>query len=312
MAEANRISFEGQAAIVTGAGRGLGRAHALDLARRGAAVVVNDHGRDEDGARRADRVTAEIEGFGGTAVASYDSVATPEGGRALVELAVDRFGTVDAVVNNAGVLLNANFEDLTVEQIDEVIAVHLKGAFYVTQPAFVVMRDKGYGRIVLTSSSAGAFGMGGLANYAAAKAGLIGLGKALAVEGAEFGILANCVLPYGNAPWRGPGAHASRGAGVFADHDVLRPRMEPETVSPLVSYLASSECAVTGEVFSALAGRFARAFVGLTPGWTAEDPYSVTAEDIRSQLERIRATESFWIPASIGEEQRSVADGLRA
>ncbi len=311
MVTTDAISFAGQVAIVTGARRGLGRAHALDLARRGAAVVVNDLGRNGD-APTVDAVVAEIEQAGGTAVASYDSVATAAGGRALVELALERFGTVDAVVNNAGVLRNANFEDLTGEQLDDVINVHLKGAFFVTQPAFEIMRDKGYGRIVLTSSSAGVFGMGGLANYAAAKAGLIGLGRALAVEGAEFSIRTNCILPYGNAPWRGPSAHASRGTGVFADHDVLRPRMEPETVSPLVSYLASRDCSVTGEIFSALAGRFARAFVGLSPGWLADDPSAVAAEDVREHFDQIRSTEGFWVPATLSEEQRSVADVLRA
>lgn len=305
------VSLAGRVAIVTGAGRGLGRTHALELARLGAGVVVNDVGGEGEMAPDADRVVAEIEAAGGTAVACPHSVATPEGGRAIVDVALERFGTVDAVVSNAGVLRNANFEDLTPAQVDDVLDVHLKGAFWVAQPAFEVMRDKGYGRLVFTSSSAGVFGMGGLANYAAAKAGLVGLCRALAIEGAEFGILANCVLPYGNAPWRGPAAHATRGKSAFADHDVLRPRMEPETVSPLVGYLASEACTVTGECFSALAGRFARAFSGLTQGWLADDPYAVTADDVAARMEQIRSTDGFWIPATIGDEQRAVADRLR-
>jgi len=309
--EPSGISLAGRVAIVTGAGRGLGRAHALSLARHGASVIVNDLGGEGEMAPDADAVVAEIEAEGGLAVASYDSVATPQGGKAIVDRALEAFGTVDAVVSNAGVLRNANFEDLTLEQLDEVLDTHLRGAFFVLQPAFVVMRDRGYGRIVLTSSSAGAFGMGGLANYAAAKAGLVGLAKALAIEGGEFGILANAILPYGNAPWRGPGAHASRGVGVFADHDVLRPRMEPGTVSPLVTYLASQACAVTGEAFSALAGRFARAFVGLTEGWLADDPYAVTPDEIAARLDEIMRTGGSWIPATIGEEQASVAEILR-
>ena len=310
--EHEAVTMEGRVAIVTGAGRGLGRAHALDLARHGASVVVNDLGGDGEMAPDADAVVAEIVASGGKAVASHDSVATPEGGRAIVALALDAFGTVDAVVSNAGVLRNANFEDLTVEQLDEVLGTHVRGAFFVLQPAFVVMRDRGYGRIVLTGSSAGAFGMGGLANYATAKAGLMGLAGALAIEGAEFGIRANTILPYANAPWRGPAAHASRGVGVFADHDVLRPRMGPETVSPLVTYLASSACTVTGEVFSALAGRYARAFVGLTAGWLADDPYAVGPDDVAARLDEIRQTDDHWIPATIGEEQASVAEVLRA
>ena len=309
--ENGAVSLEGRVAIVTGAGRGLGRAHALDLARHGASVVVNDVGGEGEMAPDADAVVAEIEAAGGTATASHDSVATPAGGRAIVDRALERFGTVDAVVSNAGVLRNANFEDLTTAQLDEVLDTHLRGAFFVLQPAFVVMRDKGYGRIVLTSSSAGVFGMGGLANYAAAKGGLIGLAKALAIEGAEFGIRANAILPVANAPWRGPGAHASRGVGVFADHDVLRPRLEPETVSPLVTYLSSPACTVTGEIFSALAGRFARAFVGLTEGWVADDPFSVTPDEIAARLDQIMRTDGHWIPATIGEEQASVANLLR-
>jgi NAD(P)-dependent dehydrogenase (short-subunit alcohol dehydrogenase family) len=306
MTNNERISFEGQVVVVTGVGRGLGRAHVLDLARRGARVVANDVS-----AEHADAVVAEVEAAGGTAVASHDSVGTPEGGRAIVELALERFGTVDAVIHNAGTFQYANFEDLSVDQITETIDVHLKGAFWVTQPAFPVMRDKGYGRVLLTSSSAGAFGMGGLANYAAAKAGLIGLGKAIAVEGAEFGILSNCVLPYGNAPWRGAAAHASRGKGVYEDHSVLSPRMDPATVSPLVSYLASSACQVTGEAFSALAGRFARVFVGLTPGFFSDSAEPVEAEEIAARFEQIRNPEDYWIPESLVAEQRSVADLIR-
>jgi NAD(P)-dependent dehydrogenase (short-subunit alcohol dehydrogenase family) len=153
--------------------------------------------------------------------------------------------------------------------------------------------------------------MGGLASYAAAKAGLIGLGKALASEGAEFGIRANVVLPYGNAPWRGPATHASRGKGVFAEHGVLSPRMDPATVAPLVTYLASRDCSVSGEAFSALAGRFARVFVGLARGWFTDDADSVTAEDIRTRLGEICAEDGYWVPRSLGEEQRSVVELIR-
>jgi NAD(P)-dependent dehydrogenase (short-subunit alcohol dehydrogenase family) len=307
----SRISLAGRVAIVTGAGRGLGRAHALHLGRLGARVVVNDVGGSGEMAPDADAVVDEIVAAGGEAVASYTSIATPAGGREVVDAALDRFGTVDVVVNNAGVLRNANFEDLTVAQIDEVLDVHLRGAFWVTQPAFEVMRDQGRGRIVCTSSSAAMFGMGGLANYAAAKGGLYGLVRGLAVEGVEFDIKVNAILPYGNAPWRGPAAHASRGKSAFADHDVLGPRMDPSGVAPLVAYLASDGCGVTGEAYSAIAGRYARVFTGLTPGWTADDPYAVTADDIAANLDAIRSTDGFWVPVSIGEEMTEIADRLR-
>jgi NAD(P)-dependent dehydrogenase (short-subunit alcohol dehydrogenase family) len=306
MADDFRISFDGQVAIVTGSGRGLGRAHARELARRGAAVVVNDIGGEGEQAPDADRVVAEIEAESGRAVASGDSVATVQGGQAIVQTALERFGRLDVVIHNAGSFDFGNFEDLTPEQIDNVLAVHLLGAFWVCQPAFKRMMEQGYGRIVLTSSSSGAFGMGGLANYAAAKMALIGLAKSIASEGAEFGILANCILPYANAP-RGPAAHASRGAAVFADHDLLRQRMEPESVSPLVVYLASRACAVTGESFSALAGRFARVFVGLTEGWMADDPYAVNVEQVDERFDEMFASEGFWIPGALREEQQSVA-----
>jgi NAD(P)-dependent dehydrogenase (short-subunit alcohol dehydrogenase family) len=293
--------------VITGVGRGLGRAHARDLARRGAAIVANDPGRDEAGVSWADHAVAEIEAAGGRAAASHDSVATPEGGRAMVELALERFGRIDVVIHNAGSFRLGNFEELTPEAIDDVLDVHLKGAFWVCRPAFEHMLERRYGRIVLTSSSAGLFGMGGLANYAAAKAGLLGLGKAIAIEGADFGIKANSVLPYGAAPWRGRAAHASRGAGVFDDHEILGPRLDPAGVSPLVSYLASRECAVSGEAFSALAGRYARVFVGLAEGWFAGDELAVTAEEIGERLDQIMDPAGSWIPPSLVAEQRAVA-----
>ena len=164
------ISFDGQVVIVTGGGRGIGRGHCLDLARRGAAVVVNDMAPEH-----ADAVVDEINGAGGRGVPSYDSVATPEGATAIIATAVDAFGTVDAIVNNAGFMRNGWFEEQTRAMLDAVLDVHVKGAFFVTQAAWPVLREKGYGRIVMTSSAGGLFAMQGEANYAAAKAGLFGL-----------------------------------------------------------------------------------------------------------------------------------------
>lgn len=178
------IGFDNQVAIVTGAGGGLGRAYALELARRGARVVVNDLGGRPDGTRggsdAADSTVAEIIAKGGEAVANYDSVGTPAGGEAIVRSAVDAFGTVDVVINNAGILRDKSFANVELSDVDAVIDVHLRGAFHVTQPAFRVMKEKGYGRLLFTSSAAGLFGNFGQANYGAAKMGLVGLSNVLA------------------------------------------------------------------------------------------------------------------------------------
>ena len=182
--------LENQVAIVTGGGRNLGRSYCLELAANGAAVVVGDVSREH-----ADEVVAEIEAAGGRAAAAYESVATEAGGRALTELAVDRFGTVDIVINNAGILANNLFEDMTIYQLDALLDVHLRGAFFVTQPAWRLMKAKGYGRVLMISSAAGMFSRQGSPNYATAKAGLYGLCKALAFEGQDFGVNVNVLLP---------------------------------------------------------------------------------------------------------------------
>ena len=186
------IRFDGRVAIVTGAGGGLGREHALLLAARGAKVVVNDLGGAVDGtggsAGPAERTAKEIEGLGGVAVADANTVATPEGGKAIVDTAMEAFGRVDVVVNNAGILRDKAFHNLTPELLDPVLDVHLKGAFHVTRPAWARMREAGYGRVLLTASNAGILGNFGQANYGAAKMGLVGLARVLAQEGARYGI----------------------------------------------------------------------------------------------------------------------------
>src|SRR3954463_8838143 len=192
------ISFDGRVAIVTGAGGGLGRTYALELARRGASVVVNDLGGSVNGEGGSDaaaqKVVDEIKAAGGEAVANYDSVATPEGGENIVKSAVDAFGKVDVVINNAGILRDKSFAKMTLDDIHAVLDVHLKGAFYVSQPAFKVMKDNNYGRFVFTASNA-TFGNFGQTNYAAAKMGLVGLSNTIAVEGARNGILSNVIMP---------------------------------------------------------------------------------------------------------------------
>ncbi len=302
----SRISLDGQVSIVTGSGAGLGRAYALDLAGRGAAVVVNDVAPE-----RADAVVAEIEAAGGRAAPSYDSVVDRDGARAIVQTAVDRFGTVDAVVNNAGDMRNGWFDDLTADDFDSVIAVHIGGCFHVTQAAWPILRDKGYGRVVMVSSNAGLWAMQGLANYSAAKGGVYGLGRALAVEGREHGILVNILLP-GAATAIAAGSPVPDYEKSFRKElrEVFSPRRAAEAVAPLVTYLASSSCTVTGETYSAVAGRFARAFVAVTDGWFADDYMGVTAEDIRDHFDEINDRSTFHVPVNLFDEYETIAPML--
>ena len=296
------IDFADQVVIVTGAGRGLGRLYALDLARRGARVVVNDLGGTMQGegadAAVADRVVEEIERAGGVAVASPESVATPEGGEAIVRTAVDRFGRLDAVISNAGIFNTLEFEKLTVEDWRRMLTVHLDGSFHLSQPAFRVMKSQRYGRLVFIASSAGLFGQPLAAHYAAAKAGIVGLTNVVAIEGAAHGILANSVLPFGFSRMV---TETVGGEQVAAQSPFLR-ALDPKLVVPIVVFLASRACAFTHHNYSAGAGRFARVFIGLGNGWLAEPGSEPTAEDIAAHLEEVSATEPFRVPGSIFDE----------
>jgi NAD(P)-dependent dehydrogenase (short-subunit alcohol dehydrogenase family) len=295
------LRFDGRVAIITGAGGGLGRSHAIELARRGAHVLVNDLGGALDGSgsstSAAQRVVDEITGFGGSAAPNHDSVATPEGGQAIVQAAVDAFGRVDVLVNNAGILRDKAFHKMDHAMIDAVIDVHLKGALYVGQPAFRLMREQGYGRIVNTSSASGLFGNFGQANYGAAKAGLAGLTRVLALEGASRGIKVNAIAPI---------ASTRMTEDILGDLAAL---VSPDSVSPLVAYLAHEECSANGNVYSVAGGRIARIFVAETDGVFVTDN---TAEAIQAQLSLIDAldVERFHQPSSLDDETAIIAKAL--
>ncbi|HKA16021.1 MAG TPA: SDR family NAD(P)-dependent oxidoreductase, partial [Myxococcota bacterium] len=238
----SEIRFDGRAAVITGAGGGLGKTYALELARRGASVVVNDLGGSSDGrggsSSMADATVKEITEAGGKAVANYDSVATPEGGKAIVQTALDNFGKVDIVVNNAGILRDKSFLKLEPQDLQAILDVHLKGAFFVTQPAFASMKEHGYGRIVMASSGAGIFGNFGQTNYGAAKMGLVGLMNVLSVEGAKYNIKVNTIAPIATTRLT-----ESLFGGDFAK------ALDPAFVTPLVVYLCSEKCELTHEIF---------------------------------------------------------------
>jgi NAD(P)-dependent dehydrogenase (short-subunit alcohol dehydrogenase family) len=295
------LRFDGRVAIVTGAGGGLGREHALLLASRGAKVVVNDLGGAVDGtgssAWAAEKVVAEITSAGGTAVADGNSVATAEGGEAIVQTAVDAFGRVDILVNNAGILRDKSFAKMDLDAWDAVLAVHLRGAVCVTQPAWRRMREQRYGRIVNTSSASGLFGNFGQANYGAAKMGLVGLTKTPAIEGERDGITVNAVAPMARTR--------------MTEHllGTLAERLDPSLVSPLVAYLVHEDCPVSGEVFSCGGGRVARVFVGTTPGMFHPAP---TPEEVRDGWAAVTAQDGYIVPRNATEEVALLAPHLQA
>ncbi|WP_153409371.1 SDR family NAD(P)-dependent oxidoreductase [Nocardia macrotermitis] len=278
------LRFDDRVAVITGGGRGLGRAYALLLAELGAAVVVNDPGASVRGDTDDDGVAAElvreITAAGGKAVASTASVATPEGGRAIVDSALEHFGRLDILVHNAGNVRYGSLTELSYEDFEAVLDVHLRGAFHVVRAAFPVMREAGYGRVVLTSSIGGIYGNKNVANYAVSKAGMIGLSNVVALEGAEFGITSNVIVP---------SALTRMAEGLDTS---AYPDMSPDLVAPAVGYLAHESCSLTGELLVAIAGRVARAYIAETPGVYRP---SWTVDEVADHVEEIRDTGDSWI-----------------
>ena len=295
------MRFDGRVAIITGAGGGLGRSHALELALRGASVLVNDLGGALDGSGcsllAADRVVAEIISLGGIAAANHDSVDTAEGGEAIVQAAIDAFGRVDIVVNNAGIIRDKAYHKMDADMIRSVVGVHLLGALYVSQPAYRLMREQGYGRIVNTSSASGLFGNFGQANYGAAKAGLAGLTRVLALEGDGHGIKVNAIAPIA----------ATRMTKDILGEELAR-KVSPETVSPLVAYLAHEECAVNGHIYSVAGGRIARIFVAETRGMVFDEN---TPENIGAHITLIDTdADGYHTPGSLEAETDIIGKDL--
>jgi NAD(P)-dependent dehydrogenase (short-subunit alcohol dehydrogenase family) len=280
--------FDGRVAVITGSGRGLGRSYAHLLASKGAKIVVNDVGAEMSGAGTdngpAEEVVREIRELGGEAVATTESVATPAGGKAIIETALDAFGKIDILIHNAGNVRHGSLMDMTQDDFDAVIDVHLRGAFHVIRPAFPHMASAEYGRIVLTSSIGGLYSLGKSLPYAVAKSGLIGMNNSVALEGADKGIKCNIILP-----------GAMTRMGGLLDTEKFPP-CGPELVAPVVALLAHESCSVTGEMLVSMAGRVARALVAETegvfqPAWTSEE--------IAERLTEIRDTDKLWMLAPV-------------
>jgi NAD(P)-dependent dehydrogenase (short-subunit alcohol dehydrogenase family) len=301
-----RISFDGQVVLVTGAGSlgydNLGRSYALELASRGARVAVNDINPDG-----AERVAGEIRDAGGEALAVPGSISSRQGARDIVEAAIDGFGRLDALINNAGTLRKDLIQDMQAEDLDTVHDVHLRGQIYVGQRAYQQMLTQGYGRIVNVSSTAGVFGMVNLTAYATAKASIIGLTNVISLEGREHGILCNAMLP--NALVDRPEGPDTGGSAVSDEQKraglkafgPLAGNGAPPFVAPLTVYLASSACTTTHHLYCALNGWYTRVFIGMTRGWTNWTDTPPTVEDIHEHLSEIDDETGYAVPGAIGE-----------
>jgi NAD(P)-dependent dehydrogenase (short-subunit alcohol dehydrogenase family) len=308
----NLLRFDERVAVITGAGGGLGKQYALLLASRGARIVVNDTGGsvtgDGSNVAAAHAVAEEIRQIGGEAVADTHSVTNPEGGQAIVDTALRAWGRVDIVINNAGIVGDAPFEDMTAERLEPLIDVHLKGAFYVTRPAWTVMRERRYGRILNTCSAAGILGAERMSNYGAAKSGLIGFTRALAAEGADHNIKVNAVAPIAYTRMLAhsvdaTGLQAAENESTAAVLDELvgqyLQKLDPALVAPVAAFLTHEECPVSGEIYTVGAGHVARFFIGRTKGIYRP---GLSIEDVRDHLDRIRDEAGYTVPGGPADE----------
>jgi NAD(P)-dependent dehydrogenase (short-subunit alcohol dehydrogenase family) len=301
------LRFDDRVAVITGAGRGLGREYALLLASKGAKVVVNDIGAALDGtgvdASPAQQVVDEIKAAGGEAIACVETVATAAGGQAIVDAALNRYGRIDILIPNAGNLRYSAFKDISREDMAAVLDVHLWGTFNVVRPAFPLMCKAGYGRIVLTSSISGLYAnLRGVVNYAMAKTSMIGLCNVLALEGAQDNVKCNVIAP---------GSVTRMGGRV--DQTDYPETMGPEMIAPVVAWMSHESCSITGEILTSIAGRVAKMFLAETPGvyrrrWTVEE--------VGRQIEAIRDTSSpvIFPPVPDGSTQHirySIEKGRR-
>ena len=316
----SKIDFNGQVAVVTGAGGALGSAFCRELARRGAAIVANDLGGAPtgEGASRgyADAIVEELKGQGARAVASYDTVATAAGGEAIIETALSTFGRVDIVVSNAGNQRNGAFGTLSEDEIEAVYAVHAKGAFYVCQPAYREMVRQGYGRILLVSSQSGVFGNPFRANYGSAKTSLIGLMNVIAQEAPE-GVVVNTLFPnaqggrLGGTPLEErPDIEFLKAAGERSRH--FAQGMKPEFVAALACYMASRQCDRSQHMYSVLGGKYSRLFVGLTRGWYSPGSDAPTCDDILAHIGEIDDRSVYDVPLSGLDEMDTVLAARRS
>lgn len=280
----SEIQFDGKTAVVTGAGGGLGKAYALLLASRGAKVVVNDLGGTFDGkgvdSTPAQKVVDQIKTTGGEAVANYENVSEWAGAQKIIQTAIDNYGQIDILINNAGILRDKSLLKMEIADYLKVIEVHLNGTFFCTKAAFAHMREQNYGRIVSTASAAGIYGNFGQTNYGAAKMGIVGLMNCVCQEGARYGILANTIVP----------TAGTRLTATVMPPDVID-KIKPEYVAPMVAYLSSELCQVSGKIFSAGGGYYSRAAIIEGPGVFFDPEAKITPEMIAEQFEQISSVE---------------------
>ncbi|HWF69107.1 MAG TPA: SDR family NAD(P)-dependent oxidoreductase [Mycobacterium sp.] len=314
----NDMRFDEQVAVITGAGGGLGKHYALLLASRGARVVVNDTGGSVTGTGSsidaANATADEVRRQGGEAVADTNTVTSPQGGQAIVDTALGTWGRVDIVINNAGIVSDAPFEDTTADRLAPLLDVHLKGAFYVTRPAWKVMRKQRYGQILNTCSAAGILGAQRMSNYGAAKTGLIGLTRVLAAEGAEHNIKVNAIAPIAYTRMLAHSIDGATGRQAVENNasaqEVLDDlvaqylqKLDPALVAPVAAFLTHRDCPVSGEIYTVGAGHVARFFIGRTEGFYSA---ALSVEDVRDHFEEIRAESDYTVPGSPADEMSTL------